>query len=558
MELKDYLIPLRKWWWLIVAATLVATVSSYLATIDQPLIYRTTATVLVGGSIENPVPNGDSYLAEQIANTYADIIRRNPIRVATLAALGLTSLPDYTSRQIPNTRLLEVTVTDTDPVRAQLVANELVNQLVRLSSAGQGQDNQQQAFLAGELSDLQVGIRETKTEIAKQRAELAGMFSARQIADAQAQIAGLQSKLSSLQDSYATLLSNSRQEATNVVNVIEAAELPDSPIGPGRISTILLAAAIGFILAAGAAYLLEYLNDTLENPDDVRKVMDLTTLGAVPLAKSADGNMPLLMLADGQSHAAEAYRVLRTNLQFAAVGRPLCTLMVTSSAPGEGKTFTTANLGAALAQTGKQVVLVDADLRRPALHKLFGLRNNVGLSTALLEEKPVVDGLLQATAIPGLRVLTTGPLPPNPAELLGSGRMRELIGALSAQADIVIFDSPPVMALADAAIVGSQVDGVLIVVNAGVTRHEMARRAMIALRRVDVHFVGALLNRMPLKQSDYHYYSHYGYGYRDGASGDGRQGSSSQRGDPARSRGFSRRAHKEPPASPLGNQQAEG
>jgi capsular exopolysaccharide synthesis family protein len=235
----------------------------------------------------------------------------------------------------------------------------------------------------------------------------------------------------------------------------------------------------------------------------------------------------LAVLTNSQSPVAEAYRVLRTNLQFAAVGHELRTLLVTSPAPNEGKSMTIGNLGAALAQAGQKVIVVDSDLHRPRLHKVFGLRNNLGVTTALLQEHPNVDGLLQDTSISGLRVLTSGPLPPNPAELLGSARMRELRDVLTARADIVLFDSPPATALSDTAILSTQMDGVLLVVDAGATRREMARRAVEALLRVNAHIVGVLLNRMPTQSdSAYYYYYHYDDYYRvdDGQSSGGKGG----------------------------------
>ncbi len=185
------------------------------------------------------------------------------------------------------------------------------------------------------------------------------------------------------------------------------------------------------------------------------------------------------MVAQSQSLATEAYRVLRTNLQFAAVDRRMRTLTVTSPAPSEGKSITAANLAAALALADKRVVLLDADLRRPRQHRIFGLRNNIGLTTALVDEHPALDEILQQTTVQGLRVLTSGPLPPNPAELLGSTRMRELLAQLLAQADIVVIDTPPVTAVSDAAIISSQADGVLLVLDAGHTRREVARRAVL-------------------------------------------------------------------------------
>jgi capsular exopolysaccharide synthesis family protein len=177
---------------------------------------------------------------------------------------------------------------------------------------------------------------------------------------------------------------------------------------------------------------------------------------------------------------------------------------------------------------------VDTDLHRPRLHKLFKLRNNAGITTALLEERPVLDGLLQETAVPGLRVLTSGPLPPNPAELLGSTRMKELLGELSAQADVVVLDSPPATALSDAAILSTQADGVLLVLDSGRTRREVAKRSLEALKRVNARVVGALLNRMPTRGAGYYYYYYYYYTHYY-TSGDGRDDDS--QGDDRRRRG---------------------
>jgi tyrosine-protein kinase len=543
------LLPLRRWWWLILAAALVGGLSGYLATRRQPPIYSTRATVMVGNVIDNPNPNSyDLYLNEQLANTYADIAKRDNMREATMAALGLGWLPQYTARVVPNTQLVEISVTDSDPARAQAVANELVAQLAKLTPTGSGRQNQaRQSFIEEQLTTLEEKIKETQDEISAKQDELANMFSARQIADAQAQIAALQNKLATLQANYAALLSSTPRGAVNTINVIEPAALPVRPVGPNKMATVLLAVAIGVILAVAAAYLMEYLDDTLKNPDDVQRDLGLTTLGAVPRMDGA--GTELVALSSSQSAGTEAYRVLRTNLQFAAVGKPLHTLLVTSPAPSEGKSLTVANLAVALAQAGRSVIAVDTDLHRPRLHKLFGVPNNAGVTTALLQEQPSLDGLLLQGPVPGLRIVTSGPLPPNPAELLGSAPMHQVLGLLGEGADVVLLDSPPTVALSDTAVLAAQVDGVLLVLDAGVTRRDVARRAVEALQRVDAHIVGALLNRMPTRGGDYYtYYYHYGYDY----GSDGRRNGGSA-GEPG---GNGRRKHRRgerepsPPASP--------
>lgn len=202
----------------------------------------------------------------------------------------------------------------------------------------------------------------------------------------------------------------------------------------------------------------------------------------------------LITVTDPRSPVAEAYRSLRTNLSFANLDQKLRTILVTSAAPEEGKSTVLANLAIVEAQAGRQVIIVDADLRRPRQHELFGLVNSQGLTTMLAEENGLQQPPLQATAVPGLQVLTSGPQPPLPAEMLASERMGRAIAALAARADLVLFDAPPVVAVTDAAILASQVDGVLLVIHADRTRREHAQRAQQLLEKVNAHIIGSVLN----------------------------------------------------------------
>ncbi len=215
----------------------------------------------------------------------------------------------------------------------------------------------------------------------------------------------------------------------------------------------------------------------------------------------------LITLTDPRSPAAEAFRTLRTNLYFSSLDQALETLVVTSAAPGDGKSTTLSNLAVAMSQGEKRAILVDADLRRPALHKLFGVSNSQGLTTMAVEEQALVEPPLLETGVDNLWLLPSGPLPPNPAEILGSRRMEEIIAALKTRADIILFDAPPVIAVTDAAVLGTKVDGVLLVVRAGKTRREHALRAKETLERVKVRLVGAVLNNAPPDQSMGSYYA---------------------------------------------------
>ncbi|MBC8171135.1 MAG: CpsD/CapB family tyrosine-protein kinase [Anaerolineae bacterium] len=205
----------------------------------------------------------------------------------------------------------------------------------------------------------------------------------------------------------------------------------------------------------------------------------------------------LITLNDPRSEAAEAFRSLRTNLMFSSVENPLHTLLVTSAAESDGKSSVIANLAVTFAQGGYKTILVDCDLRRPSQHDIWGISNDRGLTTMMLEESAMSTPPLAQTAIENLQILPSGPKPPNPADVLGSQRMSAVIGVLKARANYVLFDSPPVLAATDAALLGSKLDGVLLVVRAGHTRREQTGRARQALDRVHVRVVGAVLSNAP-------------------------------------------------------------
>ena len=214
----------------------------------------------------------------------------------------------------------------------------------------------------------------------------------------------------------------------------------------------------------------------------------------------------LITVSEPRSPISEAYRTLRTNLDFASLDRALKTLVVTSAGVGEGKSTTLANLAVVSAQAGRKVILVDADLRRPTLHQIFGLDNEKGLTTAMVDDAALADPPLQETGVEDLSVLTSGPLPPNPAELMGSRRMEEVVAALAERADQVFFDTPPVVAVTDAAVLSTKVDGVLLVISAGKTRREYARTAVQRLDQIKARLVGTVLTNVQMGEGFKGYY----------------------------------------------------
>jgi capsular exopolysaccharide synthesis family protein len=214
----------------------------------------------------------------------------------------------------------------------------------------------------------------------------------------------------------------------------------------------------------------------------------------------------LITISEPRSPISEAYRALRTNLDFAGLDQALQTLVVTSAGVGEGKSTTLANLAVVSAQAGRKVILVDADLRRPTLHQIFGLNNETGLTTAMIDDQTLASPPLQQTPVEGLSVLTSGPLPANPADLMGSRRMEEVIAALLEQADQILFDTPPIVAVTDAAVLATKVDGVLLIVSAGKTRREYARLAVQRLEQINARLVGTVLTNVQMGAGFQGYY----------------------------------------------------
>jgi capsular exopolysaccharide synthesis family protein len=220
-------------------------------------------------------------------------------------------------------------------------------------------------------------------------------------------------------------------------------------------------------------------------------------------SKATTASNGLITLSDPRAPASEAYRTLRTNIQFSSLEKPLQTLLVTGVDAGAGKSTTLANLAVVIAQGGKHVLMVDCDLRRPTLHKLFGLPSEPGLTTAILDSNSQVAR--QSTSVDGLELVASGPLPPNPSELLGSHQLENILKQLASSVDIVLLDAPPIVAVSDAAVLATKVDGVILVVSAGKTKRDMARRAKSLLERVNAHILGVVLNNAPRERTMYAY-----------------------------------------------------
>ena len=323
----------------------------------------------------------------------------------------------------------------------------------------------------------------------------------------------------------------------NNISIVDYALTPDTPVGPNRTRTVIAAFFLSIGLGLGLALFFEYLDDTVHSTEEVERVLHLPALAVIPSVGSAarrrvlpgtskttalqkngngNGSSELLMNVDSRSPLAEAYRHLRTSVLLSTAGRAPKSLLVTSSLPGEGKTTTAVNTAISLAQTGASVVIIDADMRRPRLQSIFDMSGQEGLSSILSSDVSEQDmlSMVRQDEESGLSVLTSGPIPPNPAELLGSDQMRRLITTLQANYTHVVVDSPPVSSFTDGVLISTMVDGVLLVVHGGKSSRHIVRRSRQLLSDVGAKIFGVVLNNVNLQSHDYYYYqSYYGQKY---------------------------------------------
>lgn len=326
----------------------------------------------------------------------------------------------------------------------------------------------------------------------------------------------------------------------NEVSIENYSRVPRAPVGPPRVRNVTIAFLLSLVAGIGLAFLLDFLDDTVKTLDDVDRYIHLPALAMIPASRGGSRlkglpqanpgpgeSTALAMVDDVRSPIAESYRHLRTSLLLSSAGQPPKTILVTSSQPSEGKTTTAINTAYMLAQTGAEVLIIDCDLRRPRLHAQFEVPNTKGLTTWLSGER-VLDNLLQTCPrTPNLKILTSGPVPPNPAELIGSEEMRRLLGQLSERFAHIIIDSPPAISFTDASILSTMVDGVMLVVHGGRSSRAVVRRAKQQLLDVGAHIFGVVLNNVKLETQDYYYSGYYSNYYSTETDG-GRDASANE------------------------------
>lgn len=447
MHPRDQLAVVLRRWQLILIGTVLAAAAAYLVTASLPKVYESQVKLIVAQAWNTPTPDINVLLASQrLSKTFAELVTTRPILARVITDLSLPDNVDQLKSRTDakaSTDSLYVTimVQDGSPVRAARTANALADRLIEAAPA----------------------ILVTATGV----------------------------------------------EQPRLLSVVEPAVPDASPVAPRVLLTTLLAAIVALLGAVGLIVALEYLNDTVRTGREAEHATGAATLAQIERIRGAGGSRmrmyALATLLFPRSNVAESFRTLRTSLDFASIDKGVRSIVVTSSLPREGKTTVAANLAIVYAQSGRRTILVDADFRQPSLATLFRLVPVPGLTDLLRNDELQLEAVLQATQEPRLMVLTSGPLPPNPAELVATDRMRMILGLLLADADVVIFDTPP-LSVTDGAVLAAEVDGTLLVVRVGRVRRNLLTTNREALTRVGARVLGVVLNDTS-EQRDYGYYA---------------------------------------------------
>ena len=508
VELRTIFAMLLRRWWLLLASALLFGAAGYLYSIRQMPVYQATTSLIVGSPIQDTNLNrNDLQVSQQLALTYADIARRQPVMQNTIENLqlpiGWSQLRGRVRAQlVGDTQLLELKVEASTPAEAQLIADEVARQLVSISPSGKQRDQAEDEFARNRLFVLRDKIEKAQMQIEQLEGDLINSIgiSANAVA-VEEQIVALEGLIARWESNYAQLLSSLNEgRAVNDLTVLENALASAKPIRPRTGTNTLIAALFGLGLAVGLVLLKEFLDDTLKTADDVTRALSLATVGAITRVNGQGYQERLIIDLDPFSVASEGYRMLRSKIQFASVDHGDNAIMITSASDDEGKSLCVANLGIVMAQAGLRTVIVDANLRAPSQHEIFKLSNQDGLTSLLYSREEEYDRYLRSTMVPNLKVLVSGPVPSNPSELLGSPRMQQFLDSLRSQVDVILCDSTEAVTVADSSVLSRKVDVVIMVVSAGDTSRELVVRALNNLYDAGANVTGVVLNRVTDRQ----------------------------------------------------------
>jgi capsular exopolysaccharide synthesis family protein len=490
VELRDYLNVIRARKWIIIQAVIIVTLTAVVVSLFQAPTYQGEARVLIsdrdaGAAIFGTALGDLSAQPERGLQTQVQLMQLRPLAETVVRKLGLQESPEslllrVTVTGIGQTNVVTIVATDGDPKRAAEIANAMGDAYVEWSKQSKRES------IKSAADEVQTRLDDARTQIL----ELGRKISAQGKSDElSAELTIATGLYTTLAEKLETLLVNEQLEI-GAGRVVSAAVADPVAVSPKPVRNGALGLAVGLMFGLGMAFLLEYLDNTIKSTDEAEKLYGAPVLGHIPEEYFEKGEKRRLSIVQHPgSPAAESYRVLRNSLDFVNFQHDIQVLLVTSSAPGEGKSTVAANLAAGLSQAGKKVVLVNSDFRRPTTDQFFNINNIIGLSDVLTGSNSLKSAL-QRPGDEQLLVLSSGKMPPNPSELLGSQKMADLIESLKEWADWVVVDSPPLLAVADAAAIARWADGVLMVTRGGVSTREAARKGREMLEKVGARIIG--------------------------------------------------------------------
>ena len=492
MTIRDYARVVVRRKWIVIIAVVASVVGALIMSLAQDPIYEAEAQMLVeprlGAAVFQQDPTLNVQNLERAIQTEIQVLEGQRVRERVREDLGLDELPaNVRASPVGATDVVSARVRSKDPRTAQVLADAYV-----------------QAYASTRREQAIDSLQLAETELSNKVDELQAQIDDADPAQRQAlvtQQAAFKERLDQLQIDAAL--------TTGGTSVVKSADVPATPVEPRPMRTVVLAAFVGLLLGLAAAFLVDYLDDSIRTADDLQALTDAPVLAVVPVEPPPD-NRPIA-LSEPHEFAVEIYRGLRTNVQFLGLDRALRVIQVTSSLPGEGKTTTATNLAVVLAQAGSRTLLIDADLRKPRIHEVFAAAPSPGLTELLLGEdvRMVVHDVGD-----GLHIVTAGAVPPNPSEMLSTPRVAATVADLAADYDYVILDSAPLLPVADSVALARVVDGVLVVTQANRVSARDVRGAFERLERVGARPIGVVLNRARGGGTEAGYGYGYGYSYR--------------------------------------------
>ena len=510
--IREYANLFRRWIWLLIIFALIGGGIAYYVSSRQSPTYKTSTLVQLSfGSSSQYDYYAVSYYGQEMIQTYTKIITGQTTldKVSELVGYDVKA-GMISAAPVTGTQLMTITVTDTNPSRAAIIANTLVQvfaKQIQLDRADYYAETK--TILEEQIAEIDSKIQDLINQVNNELLAL-GPDETESL-----QLSQLESTLTYYQQRYFSLTQNYQQlqlvELQNQFNItqIDPAGIPSTPSAPKPLQSALMGALVGLFIAAGLVVLVEFLDDSIKDPQDITKKWGLPILGVIANYETSDEN-PLITVQYPRSPVAEAFRSLRTNLQFTSIDNPLKTILVTSCLPGEGKTHIAVNLSVVMANTNQSLVLIDADLRRPKVHKLLKLHNRIGLTDLFIRlKKQTIDSIRQSSNLKSLHYITSGSLPPNPSELLSSDKMVEILSDLKSEFNTIIIDSPPLLIVPDAVALATRVDGVLLVFRPSVTKRNELARGIELLRQLNTNILGVVINNVKVKNSSIYYRNYY-------------------------------------------------